>query len=180
MTFPAFWQYVPPFYVSFLHFPMFLLSLPLPTMAFPTCSKYFPPLYAVFLHFPMFLLSFPLLTITFPTFSRFTFLFTSSGLPYFPAFSHVFALISSPYHHISCMFTLFYTISFASLFSSFPPFYNIFLHFLMLLLSHLFCLPSHFMHFHSIFYDFYYIILRYSATKIADLGGIDTHRQTIV
>ena len=40
--------------------------------------------------------------------------------------------------------------------------------------SHFFAIPSHFLHFHNIFYGFYDIILQYSATKIAGLGGIDT------
>ena len=63
-----------------------------------------------------------------------TFLFISRALCYCPAFSHVFALISSAYHDFSRVFTSF----------------------------------------SNIFYDFYYIILPYSATKMADLGGIDT------
>ena len=80
----------------------------------------------------MFLLSFRLLTITFPAFS-----------PYFQRF-----LL-----HISCIFTIYYTIFIASLFSSFPAFDAVFQHFLIFLPSFL-SLPSHFLHFHNILYDF--------------------------
>ena len=73
------------------------------------CFPAFSHVFALFLHFPMFLLSFPLLTILFPAFSPYFmsffllhFLFTSSGLPYFPAFSHAFTLISSPIIFPAC------------------------------------------------------------------------------
>ena len=51
----------------------------------------------------------------------FTFLLISSVLQYFPAFSHALALISSAHRHISCIFTVFSTISITSSCSIQPP-----------------------------------------------------------
>ena len=98
----------------------------------------------------MFFLSFPLPTITFHAFSRY-FLCSIT----FPAFSRRFLAI---FLHFPKLF---------------PPFDAIFLHFPILFLSfpvHTIIFPA----FSQYFVGFYDIILQYSATKIADLGGIDT------
>ena len=157
----------PPFDAIFLHFPMFFLSFPLPTITFPAFSQYV--FSRCFPAFPKFLLSFPLLTPTFLAFAPYFF-------RYVPAFSHVFALLSSAYHHISFIFTVFSTISIKHL--PFPPFDAIFLHF-PYLSSRFPSIPSHFLRIRNLFYDFHDVILQYSATKIADLGGSIPHGQPI-
>ena len=214
----------------FLHFPMFFLSFPLPTITHISCiftlfSRYSITflafsrhVLAIFLIFPSFFLRLMLFSCIFPYFPLISSHFLS--IPsnflhfqnifydfygiilqwprYFPAFflafSHSFPLISSAYHHISCIFTIFsrYSITFPTfsrhflaIFLHFPKFFPpftaaifcIFMHFpifVHLFSSHFLSIPSYFLHFHNIFYDFYDIILPYSAAKIADLGGIDT------
>ena len=142
---------------------MFLLSFPLPTMTFLAFSQYVlrlvPPFYAVFLHFPTFLLSLPLPTMAFPTFSCIFPWFCSHFLCLPLRFLHFHSIfLGFSLHHFSLYFLRF------TLFSCMFPCFC----------SHFLCLPSHFLHFHSIFYNFYCIILPYSATIKADLGGIDT------
>ena len=183
----------------FTVFSRYSITFPAFSQHFLAIFLHFPPFAAIFLHvsiFCPFFLSFPLHTIIFPAFSQYfrRFLWRHPAifshqnnsprcfLTFFRALSHVFPLVSSANHHISCIFTIFsrYPITFPA-FSRhflaiflhfpklFPPFAAIFLH------VPIFCpFFPYFLHFHNIFYGFYDIILQYSAAKIADLGGIDT------
>ena len=88
-----------------LHFPILFLSFPLPAITFPAFSQYFPAIPSHFLHFHGI---FSLFSQTFPPFAAI-------------AFSHIFHLFSSPYHHISCTFRIFSTISMTSSCNIQPP-----------------------------------------------------------
>ena len=137
------------------------------------------------LHFPILLLSFPLPTITFPAFSRYfiRFLLHHFSLHFlrlmlfpciFSYFCSHFLCLPSHFLHFHCILYDFFP-HFSLYFFRFTLFSSIFPCFCF----HFLCLPSHFLHFHCIFYGFYYIIVPlYSATKMADLGGIDTPPST--
>ena len=104
----------------------------------------------------------------------------SSIVRCFPAFSHVFAFISSAYHHISITFPAFsqyfhcITLLFISCVLRYFPAFS---HIITLISS------TYYQHISYIFTVFSmisvnYIILRYSGTKMADLGGIDAPPST--
>ena len=104
----------------FLHFRNILYNFCCLVFLFISCVLRY------FLHFPMLLLSFPLLTLTFLlhiscifanilfNFYCLTFSLHFLCFTLFPAFSHAFDFISSAYHHIYCIFTVFSTISMTS------------------------------------------------------------------
>ena len=137
---------------------MLLFSLPLSTTPCPTFSRYFLSLYAICLHFSILLLSFPLLTI-----------FPAVFYAVFPLFLMLLLSLPLPSPHVLNFLQIFARCTSVSL--HFPILLLSFPSPTILLLS--FPLPT------ITSTTFSELSIASSATKMADLGGIEPHRQPI-